>query len=161
MNVFSILLTDDLRENFHPSVWGEDTWNFIHTVALTYPPNPTPAIKEQYKQFFESLGKVLPCDSCSIHYAQHLQKSPIEEHLINSDTLFTWTVDLRNMVKRYQLMAGDNVIFYPEADIKREYYGPRCQLKLQKVYLIMGILSIILLLLMPKYRASSYGKPES
>ena len=150
MNTFATIVHEEPRRNFHPSVWGEDTWNLIHTVALTYPPKPSVELKQQYKNFFETLGKVLPCDSCSVHYAQHLQKYPIDQHLQSPESLFDWTVKLRNTVKRYQVIGKKDAIYYTPKDIKRDYYGEKVKMKLHTVYVVLGIISVILLFYMPK-----------
>ena len=74
-------------KGFSPKIWGPSAWKFIHTIALSYPDNPTPFDKENYKNFFLSLKKILPCDKCRYHY---------NENIKNLDIYFDPTVDLAN-----------------------------------------------------------------
>ena len=44
--------------------WGGFVWGTIHEVAMGYPETPTETDKEEYKQFYDLLMKVLPCPVC-------------------------------------------------------------------------------------------------
>lgn len=81
-----------------PSVWGEDAWRFMHSVALGYPHNPYEKDKEKYRAFYESLANVLPCSKCRDGYASTMQMIPID--LTGPDELFMWTVEIHNSVNR-------------------------------------------------------------
>lgn len=84
-----------------PEVWGKHMWFSIHFIALAYPKNPTYEQRENYKQFYENLWKVLPCKKCSVHYKQHLKELPLDcgkDYLENNKTLFAWTVNMHNIV---------------------------------------------------------------
>ena len=62
------------RDNFKPPGWGPSAWHFLHTVALSYPNNPTESDKMMFKTFFETLGEMLPCESCRIHYKKTIKE---------------------------------------------------------------------------------------
>ena len=36
--------------NYHPKLWGNNGWNFLHHVALGYSNKPTEENKEHYKE---------------------------------------------------------------------------------------------------------------
>ncbi len=57
-----------------PEIWGKYCWTFIHLLTLEYPEFPTQADKENYKEYFESLQKVLPCEKCRNNLETHLKK---------------------------------------------------------------------------------------
>ena len=80
--------------------WGPSLWKSIHFIALGYPDNPSQSDRYDYKNFYTSLGKVLPCMRCSRHYEQHLESLPIHDYLDTQDRLFEWTVRLHNAVNR-------------------------------------------------------------
>lgn len=80
------------------NTWGPHLWASIHHIALFYPEAPDAATKKQYKQFFLSLGPVIPCYSCSQNYNRHLSELPIDDYLSSRDRLFEWTVLLHNIV---------------------------------------------------------------
>jgi hypothetical protein len=85
-----------------PEIWGKHVWFSIHFIALAYPSTPTYEQRENYKQFYENLWKVLPCKKCSEHYRENIKKMPLEggdrDYLENNKTLFRWTVQLHNIV---------------------------------------------------------------
>jgi hypothetical protein len=82
-----------------PKWWGPHCWFFIHSVILGYSDNPTEADKQNFKQFFESLGKVLPCNKCRNNYKQHLMKLPLDDSVLSSrDKLVKWLIDVHNEV---------------------------------------------------------------
>lgn len=84
--------------NVPPTVWGPFFWLTIHIVALGYSSNPSYTEKRSAKQFFESLGNLIPCPVCREHYKQHITQMPITPHLDKKEALFKWTVDLHNAV---------------------------------------------------------------
>jgi len=83
-------------KGFIPKIWGPSAWNFIHTIALSYPDNPTPFDKENYKAFFLSLQNVLPCGKCRNHYTENIKELNINNYLDNSSSLFLWTNKIHN-----------------------------------------------------------------
>ena len=98
-----------------PTVWGPLFWHTIHIVALGYPKAPTYAQKRAAKEFYESLGILIPCPVCREHYQTHLQKIPITPHLDRREDLFKWTVQLHNEVNALlgkSRMLESEVIYY-------------------------------------------------
>jgi len=85
--------------NFQPTIWGGAAWKFLHTVALAYPANPTAAHKSDYRNFFLSIGNVLPCETCSGNFQEHIKKHNIDNYLGHPHDLFEWTVLIRNEVQ--------------------------------------------------------------
>ena len=82
------------------NIWGKSIWACIHYVALGYPVAPSYSDKEKYKQFFLTLGPVLPCYKCSVNFQKHLTEIPIDPYLENQEKLFEWTVKLHNLVNK-------------------------------------------------------------
>ena len=99
-----------------PTVWGPLFWHTIHIVALGYPQDPTYAQKRSAKEFYESLGFLIPCPVCREHYQKHLQKIPITPHLDRRDDLFKWTVQLHNEVNallgKSRMLESDVIYYY-------------------------------------------------
>lgn len=86
--------------NFIPSVWGSSAWKFLHTVALSYPSNPSQQDKSDYRDFFLSLDKILPCETCSKHFVENKKTHDINKYLNGPHDLFSWTVKIRNEVQK-------------------------------------------------------------
>lgn len=102
----------------NPDFWGPKAWYFIHSVAVAYPDNPTDIEKNQYKQFFLSIGNVLPCSLCQEHYNKHVTNEKLDEVLISKKLLFNWTVDLHNKVNKFN---NKKIVSYEEA-LENLYY---------------------------------------
>ena len=81
-----------------PNVWGPHAWQFLHSITLAYPDNPSEQDKQNHAQFFNMLKDILPCEKCQIHYMNNLQTYPIENHLEDKESLFRWLVDIHNRV---------------------------------------------------------------
>ena len=99
-----------------PEVWGPLFWHTIHIVALGYPEKPNYSQKKAAKEFFESLGFLIPCDVCKTHYAQHLAVKPVTQHLDRRQDLLKWTIDLHNTVnvslQKPQLSEVEVIAYY-------------------------------------------------
>jgi hypothetical protein len=82
------------------NIWGKHFWFTIHYAALGYPKDASTEDKKNYKNFYEIISKVLPCDYCSSHYEELLKEIPVDNFLDNRDKLFEWTVIIHNRVNR-------------------------------------------------------------
>lgn len=82
----------------NPTVWGPQGWHFIHATAMTFPPNPTDADKQNYQAFFNSLEKILPCELCRENFKQKIAKMP--PPYTNGKEMFEWSVDIHNQVNK-------------------------------------------------------------
>ena len=76
--------------------WGGFIWGTIHEVAIGYPEVPSDADREEYRQFYELIMKVLPCPVCKEEFNKMKDSYPID--LKDRDALFAWTVDIHNAV---------------------------------------------------------------
>lgn len=83
-----------------PKVWGKHFWYTIHMAAMGYPENPTFEDKMAYKEFYQSIGKVLPCKKCTLNYARHFADMNIDAHMHSRQQLFNWTVYFHNTVNK-------------------------------------------------------------
>tara|TARA_Y100001960_G_scaffold332272_1_gene432184 strand:- start:1223 stop:1615 length:393 start_codon:yes stop_codon:yes gene_type:complete len=79
-----------------PKIWGNHAWLFLHTITLNYPDTPSKFDKEHYKNFFENLSHVIPCDVCRDHYKQNIRKYPIQ--LDSKESLTKWLHNIHNLV---------------------------------------------------------------
>ena len=147
-------------KGFSPKIWGPSAWKFIHTIALSYPDNPTPFDKENYKAFFLSLQNVVPCGKCRDHYAKNIKDININNYLDNSSSLFLWTNKIHNLAnasyggKQTDVNSAKNFFFnwlttnvseIPELKnnniVKKEHFSPSKPMSKQK---ILGICLLII-----------------
>ena len=88
------------QKSVNPKLWGPNGWEFMHYVALAYPDNPTEKDKKDYFIFYTNLQNILPCPRCRNNYKENLKQFPLEQALMNSESLFKWTVDIHNEVNK-------------------------------------------------------------
>ena len=83
--------------------WTKAFWAFIHTVAETIDVNPQPSKKQHIFNFFRNLASFLPCQKCSRHYNEYINKKETEMQLITAikngkDALVAWAIEMHNHV---------------------------------------------------------------
>jgi Mitochondrial sulfhydryl oxidase involved in the biogenesis of cytosolic Fe/S proteins len=54
---------------------GFFTWNFLHTMSVYYPENPTEEQKTKMRQFVAGLAEFYPCKMCAAHLKKDIEKS--------------------------------------------------------------------------------------
>ena len=70
------MATDYKNNGLITKIWGQVGWIFNHSVTFGYPIQPTEEQKQQYKQYFISLGHVLPCRYCRESYHNFITSGP-------------------------------------------------------------------------------------
>jgi len=84
-----------------PEVWGPHAWIFLHSITFNYPDNPTEDEKKHYKNFFENLKFILPCDLCKEHYKINIKKKKLTDKVLSSrKNLIEWLIDIHNEVNK-------------------------------------------------------------
>ena len=86
------------KSNINPKIWGPYFWETFHFVAFGYPENPNEHDKEEYKKFYSSFMKILPCDKCTNSSQELFKKSSIDYFLKSRQTLIKWTHDFHKKV---------------------------------------------------------------
>ena len=84
--------------NLSIEVWGPCAWKFLHAITFTYPLQPSQEEIENYKDFFMSVGHVLPCKQCGSHFLEEIRRMNTKQVFQNKDTLSSWLVDVHNKV---------------------------------------------------------------
>ncbi len=111
------------ESGFPPDTWGPSLWLLIHTVAATYPVDPTPEAQRQFAAFYTSLQYVIPCGGCRKGYASLINGTHrlTPEVLADRLSLFKWTVDVHNAVnaKVGKPVNSDHLMWYKRYDAMR------------------------------------------
>lgn len=75
---------------------GRAGWTLLHTVASSYPENPSDEKKAQYGNFLRLFSEVYPCSFCSKDIQQYMAKEPPQ--LGSRRDLTQWTCRAHNHV---------------------------------------------------------------
>ena len=136
----------------NPKIWGPHAWIFLHTITLNYPENPTPEQKKYYKDFFESLIHVIPCDKCRYNYSKKILKYPI--NVESRMKLVEWLLFIHNDVNKSngekEMSMSEFFKIYREMysnNGKKENVSKKEYIEVRKEYINFAILFIILLII--------------
>ena len=78
--------------------WGPYFWGSLHLACLSTNVELSDQEKEAFRTFVDSFTKILPCPMCRVHFAEVLEKNPIELALQSGPELFKWSVTVHNEV---------------------------------------------------------------
>lgn len=104
------------------SQWGPAGWTFLHAISFAQAPYPSSDQQRILKQFFESIGHVLPCVKCCKHYQEFVAQHPPPVH--DRELLCRWLVDAHNNANeenRAKMPVKMPLFTYEEA-VKRYAY---------------------------------------
>ena len=148
------------KNNITPTLWGSYFWNTIHFASFGYPTNPTPSDKDAYRDFYVSIGKVLPCDACSMSYSLKVSNDmdSLTEGLKNRESLINWAYDIHNWVNN---KLGKTYFATNVNDFKKHFMGKfkieidekikkeldYKELNTKNDNLVMGLLILILIII--------------
>lgn len=80
------------------SVWGPAAWNWLHTLAINYPAEPSRAQQRAAHNEIINFLQHLPCDDCRVHAAAYTKAAPPD--VSSSDALQVWAWRFHNYVNR-------------------------------------------------------------
>ena len=114
-------------------VWGPPGWLFLHCITFGYPFNldETKTIdfqkRNDYKNFFYYLGKVLPCRYCRESYDEYFKELPIDNFLNNRRDLCLWLYKLHNKVNNKLGVPDCDIPKFKDVQNRYESYRAKCK----------------------------------
>lgn len=106
-----------LKHRFQPekiskNTWSNPLWSLMHHCA--YYSKGDQRCQLFFKAFMSCLRYALPCSICRKHLIENLETFDIDKYCLNVEGLFTYTVDLHNMVNK---QLGKPIISLEEAKL--------------------------------------------
>ena len=93
-----------------PKIWGPPAWDFLFYTVLAYPDVPTENDKNSMKNFFMSVGPILPCELCRLNFAKHTDTYKLTSDILSSrHRLLIWLITIHNEVRK---MKGKMPVTY-------------------------------------------------
>ena len=77
---------------------GRHAWSLLHSVAASYPIEPTDEDKKQIEDFINGLAYSFPCKICGKHFVKLLKEHPIKNN--NREELVYYLCDIHNIVNK-------------------------------------------------------------
>lgn len=127
--------TDNSTFGLLTKIWGPHFWETLHCASFGYPINPTEDERTHYKNFFTSVGHVLPCIYCRKSYLEFIRTEPTildDKVMANRETLTKWVYDMHQRVNKKLEMEYN--ITYDEVVHKYETFRARCDNKKLDAY---------------------------
>jgi hypothetical protein len=119
-------------------VWGPPGWLFLHCVTFGYPyvidefDYTHFQKRNDYKQFFTYLGKILPCRYCRESYNQYIKELPIDNFLGSRKDLCLWLYLIHNKVNDKLGVPKCDIPSFKELQEKYESYRAECKKTTEK-----------------------------
>jgi hypothetical protein len=127
----------DINPNIHngmmTKVWGPAGWLFLHCVSFGYPHQidinkHEDRLKAQnYKNFFNLIGEILPCRYCRESYLEFIKEHPIDPHLISREKLTKWFYNIHNKINHKLGVPKCEIPTYAEVAAEYEQYRAKCK----------------------------------
>ena len=108
-------------------IWGSPAWTFNHSVTFGYPLEPTEEQKIKYKNYFVSLGDVLPCRYCRESYQKFIttgNTALTDDALKNRESLTKWFYRVHETVNAK--LEIDYGITYEDVVDRYESFRAKC-----------------------------------
>lgn len=111
------------------TVWGPALWHVLHVISFNYPVKPTKTEKREYKRFFSSLEKILPCVYCRQNFPVNCTKAGYCEDVFkNRRTFSRFIYKLHCEVnKKLGKNSGKSCDTYEQVRKRYEHFRARCQ----------------------------------
>ncbi|CAI5755663.1 unnamed protein product [Candida verbasci] len=77
---------------------GKSSWTLLHSIAATYPENPTDQQQKDLKQFINLFSGFYPCWYCGEDFKIYIKKNEIETK--NQDLFGKWLCNAHNEVNK-------------------------------------------------------------
>ena len=133
--------------NINPKMWGKNGWKFMHWITLGYSDTPTNNEKTDMRNFFNSIGNVLPCLSCRQNFLKHIKKYPLGQRELSSrSTLVEWLMNIHNEVN---IITGKKL--YTLDMLYNEYMNQSLIPSSWLFYLIIFIIILLITLFIRHY----------
>ena len=97
---------------------GRNTWSILHSIAASYPNEPTKEDKQQVTNFLYGLANLFPCKICGSHLLKMLDKEGV--HAESREELVNYICKIHNIVNK--------VLNKPQFDCKKafDFWGGDC-----------------------------------
>ena len=138
---------------FNQNIWGPHYWFFLHSVAESYPLNPTTITKRKYYDLISNMPLFSPDEEIGNKFSNLLDKYPVSPYLDNRDSFVRWVHFIHNKIN---IILGKQEISLPMALEKyRAEYKPKAVVLSEKInmrkHYIVAILIFVLVFLIYVY----------
>lgn len=114
-------------------IWGPSGWEFLHSVTFGYPLEPTDDNKHNYRNFFETIGDILPCRYCRESYKEFITTGGTKmtnDVFKNRESLTRWFYNIHEKVNKK--LGMDYGLTFEDVCSKYESFRAQCSTTTKK-----------------------------
>lgn len=108
-------------------IWGPALWTSLHSITFGYPIEPTDQQQQDYYNFFNLVGKVMPCRYCRDSYLKFISEGKTKltmQNVKNRKALTKWLYNVHNAVNdKLGVYYG---ITFDDVENRYEAYRAKC-----------------------------------
>ncbi len=113
-------------EGMLTTVWGPALWHILHVISFNYPTKPTQRQKKDYRNFFLSLEKVLPCRYCRENFPMNCSEAGFCPDVFKNRKSFSRFI-YKLHCKVNQALGKRKCETFSEVRDRYEHFRARCQ----------------------------------
>ena len=129
-------------------IWGPSYWNFLFTMALTYPLRPNETSKKKFYDFISNFSLFIPVPNMANHFSELIDHYPVTPYLDSRESMIKWVHFIHNKVN-----VSLNIPEISLEDALHKYYKQyepkETQLKNDIIknnkYLYLGFITILIM----------------
>jgi len=129
------------KHYYNPTVWGPHYWFFLHTVAQTYPTNPTPTTKRKYYDLIHNMPLFIPTPEIGNKFSIYLDKYPVSPYLDSRDSFVRWVFFIHNKIN--VSLDKPEISYLSSLENYKNHYKPKQIQLLEKMKLDKHIILFI------------------
>jgi hypothetical protein len=143
---------NDLYKNqafdLNPSIWGPHFWFVLHSIAITYPNNPTETMRKKCYDFIQNFALFLPNENIGNYFLELLDKFPVTPYLDNRLSLMKWVHFIHNNINKK--LGKPEMDFFDSLDAYYDNYKvietKNTEYIKHKKYILYGSFSFLIVL---------------
>ena len=98
--------------HLNPEIWGPIYWDFLYTLALSYPLTPNDSTKKKYYDFVMNLPLFIPISNMGNTFSRFLDNYPVTAYLDSRESMIKWVHFIHNKIN---IFLGKPEMGYYEA----------------------------------------------
>jgi len=104
-------------------VWGPLYWNFLYTIALTYPNHPNEVTKRKYYDLIMNFPLFLPNENMGNTFSKFIDSYPPQSYLSTKESFIKWVWFIHNKINIF--LGKPEMGYYEAMDAFYEDYKPK------------------------------------
>lgn len=139
-------MTTYLDEN----IWGPLYWNFLYTIAISYPNNPNEIIKRKYYDLIMNFPIFIPNENFGNIFSKFLDSYPPQSYLSSKESFIKWVWFIHNKINLF--LGKKEITYYEAMDAFYENYKSKNVKKKEEIknkhkYIFTSVIILLIIIM--------------